>query len=210
MRQGSRRSASGVKEKRAGGQGKVRQGSRRSASAEYHTFIGSTSPWPPMHFSLTPDALLLDPRGTYPRPLTHFSLTPDTLFLDLEGLFFRAEKSKTMVNKKSKIILENDICIKIFIRFSGQKLFLNLGIPLSQYWIVCDSWPVTTKWRLLSLATQFDNGPVVSCLWPLIWHKEEPQWPNNLFMNSPAGYRLHLESWSSTLCRFIKTATKYA
>ena len=44
VRQGSRRSASGVKEKCAGGQGQVRQGSRRSALAEYHTFSGSTSP----------------------------------------------------------------------------------------------------------------------------------------------------------------------
>ena len=96
VRQGSRRSASGVKEKCAGGQAKVRQGSRRSALAENHTFSGSTSPWPPMHFSLTPDALLLDPRRTCIWPLTHFSLTLDALLLDLEGLFFRAEKAKKL------------------------------------------------------------------------------------------------------------------
>ena len=86
------RSASGVEEKCAGGQGKVRQGSRRSASAEYHTFSGSTSNWPSMHFSLTPDALLFDLRRTSPWPLSHFSLTPNTLLLDLEGLFFRVCK----------------------------------------------------------------------------------------------------------------------
>ena len=98
--QGSRRSASGVKEKCAGVQGKVCHGSRESASAEYHTFRGSTSPLPPMHFSLTPDTLFLDPQCTSPWPLTHFSLTPDTFLLVLEGLFFRVEKTQKRWRKK--------------------------------------------------------------------------------------------------------------
>ena len=119
VRQGSRRSVSGVNEKCAWGQGKVRQGSRRRASAEYHTFSESTSPWRLMHFSLTPVALLLHPRRTYPWPLTHFSLTTDELLLDLEGLFFRVENNKKMVKEKFKIVFENVLYLIIFIRFSG-------------------------------------------------------------------------------------------
>ena len=106
----SRRSASGVKEKCAWSQGKVRQGSRGSASAEYHTFSWSTSTWTLMHFSLTPDALLHDPQRTSPWPLTHFFLTPDALLLNLEGLFFIVEKKQKKVKEKSKkIISENAI-----------------------------------------------------------------------------------------------------
>ena len=59
VRQGSRRSASGVKEKYVGGQGKLFQGLRIIASASYNTFTTSISS-PQMHFSLTPDALLQD------------------------------------------------------------------------------------------------------------------------------------------------------
>ena len=68
--QGSRKSASGVKEKCVVRQGKVCQGSRRSAWAEYHTFSRSIFPWPPMPFSLTPDSLLLDPRRTSPNEIS--------------------------------------------------------------------------------------------------------------------------------------------
>ena len=35
-----------------------------------------------------------------------------------------------MVKEKSKIIFENAIYLKIFIRFSGKKLVFNLGILL--------------------------------------------------------------------------------
>ena len=94
----SRRSMSRVKEKCVRGQGevrwsqgKVRQGWRGSASAEYHTFSGNTSPWPPMHFSLTPDALLLD----------------------LEGLFSRVEKSNKQKWKKNpKLLLKTLYILK--------------------------------------------------------------------------------------------------
>ena len=77
VRQGSRKSVSGVKEKCVRGQGEVHRGLRRSASAECVIFNWSTSRWPLTHFSLTP---------------ANFSLTPDALLLDLEGLFFKVEK----------------------------------------------------------------------------------------------------------------------
>ena len=70
VRQESRRSKSGVNEKCTRGQGKVRQESMRSASADYHTFMGCTSPWPLTQVSLTPDALLLDAWCTSAWPLT--------------------------------------------------------------------------------------------------------------------------------------------
>ena len=80
------RYASGVKEKCFRGQREVRGGSKKSASGvKEKCFSGSTSPWPPMHFALTPDALLLDHQRNYPWLLTHFSLTPDALILDLQG-----------------------------------------------------------------------------------------------------------------------------
>ena len=111
VRQGSRKIASGVKEKC--------QGSRRSALGVkekcFHWMCGIQL----KHFSLTPDTLFLDPRRTSPWPLTHFSLTPDALLLDLEGLFFIIENSKKLAEEKSKIIFENALYLKIFLRFSG-------------------------------------------------------------------------------------------
>ena len=68
VRQGLRRSASGVKEKCVGGKGEVHWRSSRSSSAEFVVFCWSTSPWPLTHFSLTPGALLLDPWHMSPSP----------------------------------------------------------------------------------------------------------------------------------------------
>ena len=110
----SRRSVSGIKEKCVRGQGEVRRGSRKSASRVKEKCFR----WIPhiqlKHFSLTPDALFLDPwrtfswpRRTYPWPLAHFSLTPDALILYLEGLFSELKKEEKMVKEKSKIIFES-------------------------------------------------------------------------------------------------------
>ena len=82
----------------------VRQGSRRSASGVREKCFRWMCGIQLKHFFLTPDALFLDPRRTSPWPLMHFSLTPDALLLDLEGLFFRFENSKKLVKEKSKII----------------------------------------------------------------------------------------------------------
>ena len=86
----SRKSVSGVKKKCIRGQGEVHQGSRRSAYAECVVLSWSTSPW----------------------PLAHFSLTPDALLLDLEGLFFRVKKSKKMVIENLKIFLKTLYILK--------------------------------------------------------------------------------------------------
>ena len=110
VRQGSRTSASGVKEKWAGGQGKVRQGLRRSALAEYHIFNWITSPWPLTHFSLTPNAIILEPWRTFPWPLTHFSFTWRAFFSELK---------KAKKKWKLKIHFFKNAILKIFMRFSG-------------------------------------------------------------------------------------------
>ena len=68
---------------------------------------------------MTPDTLFLDPRCTSPLPMMHFSLTPDALLLDLKGLISRVEKSKKQMKEKLKIIFENSIYLKIFLRFIG-------------------------------------------------------------------------------------------
>ena len=78
----SRRSASGVREKCVRGQEEVRRGSRKSASGVKEKCISWIPHIQRRHFSLTPDALLLDPWRTSPWPPTHLSLTPDVLFLD--------------------------------------------------------------------------------------------------------------------------------
>ena len=109
VRQGSRRSATGVKKKCARGPGKVHQGSRKIASAEYHV--------QQKQFSLIPDALLLDSWRTFSWPLTYFSLFHDTLLLDLEGIFFRVEKSNKKKWNKNPFFYV--LYLKIFIRFSG-------------------------------------------------------------------------------------------
>ena len=64
VRQGSRKSASEVKEKCVGGQGEVRQGSRKSASGVNEKCFRLMCGIQLKHFSL---------------PLTHFSLTPADL-----------------------------------------------------------------------------------------------------------------------------------
>ena len=107
MRQESRRSASGVKEKYVGGQGEVCQGSRKSASGVKAKCFCWMCGNQLKHFALTPDALFLDPRQTSPWPPAHFFLTPDALFLDLEGLFYKVEKSKKKLwNKNPKLFLK--------------------------------------------------------------------------------------------------------
>ena len=59
VRQGLRRSASGVKEKCAGGQGKVRQGSRKSASDVKEKVLQ-------LNTTHSAKAILLDPRCASP------------------------------------------------------------------------------------------------------------------------------------------------
>ena len=60
----------------------VRQGSRKSAPGVKEKCFSWIPHIQQKHFSLTPDALLLDPWRTSPWPPTHFSLTPDALLLD--------------------------------------------------------------------------------------------------------------------------------
>ena len=134
MHQGSRRSASGVKEKCAGGNWNVRQGSRTSASAEYQTFSGSTSPWPSMHFSLTPDALFLDPRRTYPWPwctfpwpMTHISLTWRTYFSELKKAKKNCKlKIQNYCRPWGQKLLVFNICVHLFVKKSQIVLYSTL------------------------------------------------------------------------------------
>ena len=105
VRHGSRRSASGGKEKCAGvkekcirGQGEVLQvNTTQWAEAllfdpdelfldPWHIF-----PWLPTHFSLTPNSLLLDPRRTSPWP---------------GGLIFQSWKKQTICERN----IENHFC----------------------------------------------------------------------------------------------------
>ena len=59
---------------------------------------------------------------------THFSLTPNALLLDLEGLF--SEWKKFKVKKyEIKIRMVQTKYFIICIRFCSQKLVFNLGIP---------------------------------------------------------------------------------
>ena len=108
VRQGSRRSASGVKEKCVSGQGKVRQGqgevlhlnTTHSAEALLLDFW-CTFPWPLTNFSLTLDALLLDPWRTFPRPLMHFSLTWRAYLSELKKAKNKERKIQNYFGKRS-------------------------------------------------------------------------------------------------------------
>ena len=109
----SRRSASGVKEKCVRGQREVRWESRKNVSWAKEKFIGVKEKcfrWmcgiQLKHFSLTPDALFLDPGAlllapwrTSPWPLMHFSLSWRAYFSELK-------KSNKLWKKNSKLILE--------------------------------------------------------------------------------------------------------
>ena len=119
VRQGSRKSASGVKEKCVGVKEKCigGQGEVLPLNVWYSAEALLIDPW--HTFSLTPGALLLDPWRTSLWPLTHFSLT------------WRANFSnRKKATKKCETKIQN--YLNIFIRFSGQKLVFNLGIPLTQ------------------------------------------------------------------------------
>ena len=95
----SRRSASGVKVKCIGGQGEVLQ----------------------MNVWYSAEALLLDPWRTFPWPPAHFSSTPDALLLDLwrtspwpGGLIFQSWKKqqKKMWQKNTKLLLKTLYILK--------------------------------------------------------------------------------------------------
>ena len=123
----SRRSASGVKEKCVRGQGEVRRGSRKSASGVKEKCFSWITHIQRKHFSLTPDALLLDPWCTSPWALTHLFLTPDALFLDpwrtfpwslthfsltWRAYFSELKKAKKWWEKSSKLFLKTLYILK--------------------------------------------------------------------------------------------------
>ena len=145
VRQESRKSAWGVKEKCVRGQGEVHRGSRRSASAECLVFSWSISPWPLTHFSLTPGALVLDPWRTSPWPLTHFSVTPDALHLDLEGLFLGLKKSKKNWNKNPKLFLKTPYILKYSYALVVKSYFSTWESFLIKYCIALFSESLTNK-----------------------------------------------------------------
>ena len=104
----SRRSALRVKEKWARIQRKVHQGSRKSASAECVVVSWATSP---------------NPWHTFLWPLTHFSLTPDALLLDLEGFFFRIKKAKSCGTKVKIVFWSGPNILKYEYAFVAKRQF---------------------------------------------------------------------------------------
>ena len=94
------------------------------------------------HFSLTLNALLLDPWRTSTWPPTHLSLTPYALFLDTwrtspwpKGLIFQSwKKQRKMVNKKSKIILGNP--------FNNVNIWISIKNSVHECYTVCISLKV--------------------------------------------------------------------
>ena len=103
-----------VKEKCVRGQGEVSQGSRRSAPVVKEKCVRGQGKVLQLNTTHSVEALLLDPQCTSPLPLTHFSLTPDALLLDLEGFFFRVEKKQqqTKVKENPKLFLKTLFILK--------------------------------------------------------------------------------------------------
>ena len=78
------------------GQGEVPRGSKKNASGVKEKCLSWIIHNQRKHFSLTHNALFLDPWHTSHWPPTNFFWTPDALLLDLEGFFFREKRQKVV------------------------------------------------------------------------------------------------------------------